>query len=236
MYTVFADFDFDGDAEITIEANPGDMTPTKSRTLKDLGFNRISLGIQSFNNDVLRFLGRNHTAETALKAFQNIRDAGFQNVSLDFIYGIENESEDSWLETLEKAISFQPEHLSCYQLTFENKTPFKRRMEKGQLQSLDNHKESVFFELTSQLLEDNGYHHYEISSFSRELNLFSRHNSKYWHHAPYLGLGPSSHSFNGSRRYWNVRSVQKYCDMLEAGHAPIAGHEDLSGWLGNGRG
>ena len=228
MDCIRAHFDFDSDSEITIEANPCDLTTEKISSLKDRGFNRISLGVQSFDDRTLSFLGRKHRAEHNEKAFSDLRSSGFENISMDVIYGFEGQSTRDLINTLRKAISFRPEHLSCYQLAIEKKTLFWKLRERGLSLPLSERDESSFFLATSQFLEDNGYIHYEISSFALEDIYRSSHNLKYWEHTPYLGLGPSAHSFHESKRWWNVRSVRKYCTALEDGRAPVEDSEKLS--------
>lgn len=225
---IFAHFGFASDSEITIEANPCDLTPGKIRALKNMGFNRISLGVQSFDDRTLAFLGRNHTAKQAEDSLRDSRACGFKNISIDLIYGFEGQSKKKWINTLERATAFQPEHLSCYQLTIEKHTLFGRLMDRGMLQPFDEKEESSYFLATSRFLERFGYTQYEISSFARRSADFSRHNWKYWQHTPYLGLGPSAHSFFKSKRWWNFRSVRKYCETLEYGRAPIEDSEILT--------
>jgi len=225
---LFAHFDFAPDSEITIEANPCDLTDEKVNMLQDLGFNRISLGIQSFDDRILSFLGRRNTGREAENALRKLRSSGFQNIGVDLMYAFSGQSMSNWIDTLKRAISFQPEHLSCYQLSIEKQTPFDRLAEKGLLQSLSEAEESSYFLTTSEFLEDHGYVHYEISNFARHKTCYSRHNQKYWHHVPYLGLGPSAHSFDGSSRWWNVRSIKKYCDDLQGGKTPVEGNENLT--------
>ena len=228
MEHVLCCFDFMPDSEITIEANPSDLSHEKIMALKDMGFNRISLGVQSFCDRTLSFLGRTHSSREAQVALKDLKASGFHNISLDLIYGFEEQSLKDWITTLDKAISFGPGHLSCYQLTLEEKTPFFRLKDKGLYQPLDEEEEGSFFLTTSQVLEDNGYRHYEISSFAKGDSFLSRHNLKYWRHVPYLGLGPSAHSFDESRRWWNVRSVRRYCEAIEGDAPPVEGYECLS--------
>jgi oxygen-independent coproporphyrinogen-3 oxidase len=228
METLRVHFDFTSDTEMTIEANPGDLTDEKILAIKDLGFNRISLGVQAFDDDTLSFLGRTHTAQDAEKALINLRASGFENICVDLIYGFEGQTEKTWKKTLEKALSFQPEHLSCYELTIEKRTLFSRWKEKGIIKPLTEKELSILFATTSDFLRDHGYIHYEISNFAREVKYASRHNQKYWRHIPYLGLGPSAHSFQDSTRWWNVRSIRAYCKALESGEAPIKEHENLT--------
>jgi len=228
MKTLLAHFDFAPDTEITIEANPGDLTKEKITALKDLGFNRISLGVQAFDDDTLSFLGRTHTALEAEKALINLRSLGFNNIGMDLIYGFEGQTVKTWKNTLEKALSFQPEHLSCYQMTIEKGTLFSRWKHKGIIKPLTEKEETTLFTTTSSFLHDHGYIHYEISNFARERTYASRHNRKYWRHIPYLGLGPSAHSFQDSTRWWNVRSIRAYCEALESDQTAIEGYEKLT--------
>ena len=228
MGQIFTHLDFAPDAEITIEANPCDLTQEKITGLRALGFNRINLGVQSFDDRALSFLGRVHTVREAENALESLRSCGFENIGVDLIYGFEGQSLRQWVNTLKRAIAFQPEHLSCYQLSIEMGTPFGRLKDKGLNKSVSEEDQCSYFLKTSQFLENQGYTHYEISSFARERIYYSRHNRKYWHHIPYLGLGPSAHSFCGSSRWWNVRSIRKYSKMLECGKRPIEGKENLS--------
>jgi len=216
------------DLETTIEANPQDLCQENTSALKELGFNRVNVGVQSFDDSVLRFLGREHSADEAEAAIENLRSAGIGNIGIDLIYGIPYQPLDAWKKTAKHAIALRPEHVSCYHLTFEKGTLFEKKRQKGEIDPIDEEMERVFFLETSRLLEENGYLHYEISNFARENRYRSWHNMKYWNHVPYLGLGPSAHSFQGSRRWWNFRSVRKYCEVLEQGRAPVEGHEDLT--------
>ena len=228
MNHLLAHFRFTPGAEMTLEANPGDMSLQKAKFIFSLGFNRINLGVQSFDNRILRDLGREHTAETACKAIFHIRIAGFENVGLDLIYGIENQRFRIWIQTLKEALRFQPEHLSCYQLTMEPKTVFKQQFDRGERSCLSERKAAAFFLGTSAFLERAGYAHYEISNFARSSRCMARHNRKYWEHVPYLGLGPSAHSFDGKKRWWNVNTVRQYAALLNKDIPPVAGQETLS--------
>jgi oxygen-independent coproporphyrinogen-3 oxidase len=224
---LFNRFTFSPDSERTIEANPNDLNPAKLEMLCQRGFNRISLGVQSFNDHELSFLKRRHTAKETEKVLAWIRKAAFDNVGLDLIYGLPGQTVDSWRATLEKALAFHPEHLSCYQLTVAKGTLFWGLKEKGDLRPIPEEAERDFFMTTSRFLEDHGYIHYEISNFARDENYFSRHNQKYWRREPYLGLGPSAHSFRKNQRWWNITSFSKYCMSLEKEVAPIKEREVL---------
>lgn len=216
------------DTEITIEANPGDLTPEVTRALHSTGINRITIGVQSFDNGVLAFLGRRHDTAGATAAIENARKAGFENIGLDLIYGIPGQGLDEWRETLMKALSFAPEHLSCYQLTLEPSTPLGERYRSGAITLPDDNLLYTLFMKTSRALEEEGYIHYEVSNFARGSERMSRHNAKYWDHTPYLGLGPAAHSFSGPRRWWNHRSLNRYIGEIHAGSPPIGGSELLS--------
>jgi oxygen-independent coproporphyrinogen III oxidase len=225
---LFGNFHFEPGSEITIEANPNDLTPNKLKRLKRLGVNRISLGVQSFDDQELSFLGRPHTAQDAETVLGWIRKSGFTNLGIDLIYGLPGQSMAQWQASLEKALTFQPEHLSCYQLTIAKGTLFWVRKEKGEFQPIDEAAEEGFFLATANFLQEHGYIHYEVSNFAWEEQYFSRHNQKYWQRHPYLGLGPAAHSFLGNRRWWNVRSVKLYCRALEEGKLPIEDQEELT--------
>ncbi len=221
-------FTVSADAEITIEANPGDITREKAESFFEAGINRISIGIQSFDESTLAFLGRRHSSTGAISAIDNVRKAGFDNIGLDLIYGVPGHNLESWLETLHKALSFDPEHLSCYQLTIEPSTPLGAKYRAGEVETPDENILCEFFMKTSQLLEDSGYTHYEVSNFAKGPEYMSRHNRKYWDHTPYLGLGPAAHSFGGNRRWWNHRCVDRYIEEIDRRIAPIEKSELLT--------
>jgi oxygen-independent coproporphyrinogen-3 oxidase len=225
---IYKHFTFSPDAETTIEANPNDLTPEKLKLLCSLGFNRISLGVQSFDEEVLALLKRRHTAAEAKRAIELIRKAGFTNLSIDLMYAIPGQTRQSWEHTLSQAISYKPEHISCYQLTIKEGTPFWLLKEEGNIKPLDEKEEESFFLTTSELLQGSGYVHYEISNFARDEKHYSAHNRKYWQHVPYLGLGPSAHSFFENTRWWNCRSVKQYNQLLDKGSAPIEDMEKVT--------
>jgi putative oxygen-independent coproporphyrinogen III oxidase len=221
-------FTFAPGTEITLEANPDDLNPQILKRYLELGINRLSLGVQSFHDRELAFLGRRHDASQAMKALGWAREAGFANLGIDLMYGLPGQTMEQWQSNLETALGFLPEHLSCYQLTVEAGTPLGRRQAEGQFQSLPEEVEREFFLFTSRFLEERGYLHYEISNFARGEACRSRHNSKYWNHTPYLGLGPAAHSYRDGGRRWNHRSLKDYCQALNAGEMPVAGEEILT--------
>jgi putative oxygen-independent coproporphyrinogen III oxidase len=240
-------FTFAPDTEFTLEANPDDITAGKLAIWRELGINRLSLGVQSFDEAELRFLQRRHTAAQTRTALSLIRAAGFTNLGLDLMYGLPGQTLDGWIETLETALSFAPEHLSCYQLTIMAgetpaphetpalRTPFARRLARGEISLPDEETQRQFFLLTADFFTGRGYLHYEVANFAREepqagslYHYCCRHNLKYWTRTPYLGLGPGAHSFLAGRRWWNVSSVEEYGAALNAGESPVAEAESLT--------
>jgi len=221
-------FEISSRSEITIEANPGDLSYPYLRDLTALGINRLNIGIQSFDDRILNFLGRRHTAREAIASLHAAREAGFDNIGIDLIYGVFGQNVQMWRNTLKQALAFSPEHLSCYQLSLESKTPLYKHYQQNNF-SLPSEKEALdLFMTTSQILTDAGYLHYEVSNFARHDDLKSRHNVKYWRHIPYLGLGPSAHSFHHRRRWWNIADIRTYITNLGENRKPIDQCEDLS--------
>ncbi|MEI7639838.1 MAG: coproporphyrinogen-III oxidase family protein, partial [Syntrophus sp. (in: bacteria)] len=208
--------------------NPADGDLAWYRSLKNLGVNRLHLGVQSFSDQALTFLGRRHRAEDAFAAIENTIQAGFDNFGLDLIYGIPGQDLQSWRESLERAVSLSPPHLSAYQLAIEEETPLCDSYRRGSFDIPDEDASLSFFLETSSYLEGSGYNHYEVSNFAASPSRRSRHNQKYWDHTPYLGLGPGAHSFKEGRRWWNHRSIESYLKDLAFGTAPVAGDETIS--------
>jgi len=228
LKSIQANFTFAPDTEITLEANPDDLSLAILKNYRDLGLNRLSLGAQSFDDRELDLLGRRHDAAQAQRALDWSRQAGFDNLGLDLMYGLPGQTLLAWQKNLETALNFDPEHLSCYQLTLAEGTPLARGQAAGQFQALSEETAREFFLFTAEFLENRGYLHYEISNFARGPAQKSRHNCKYWNHTPYLGLGPAAHSFRDGRRWWNYRSLEEYGRALDAGRAPLAGEEILT--------
>jgi len=228
MSSVRTMYTLPGSAEITIETNPGDADFDFMQALRTMGINRLTIGVQSFDNDVLSFLGRRHTAEEAISALETARKAGFENVGLDLISCVPGQRIEKWMDTLDRALTFTPEHLSCYELTIEPGTALGRALQRGLLSVADEQRQYEFFMKTSEILEDAGYIHYEVSNFARDISFSSRHNQKYWNHVPYLGLGPAAHSFADNTRWWNHRSLSRYISDIDNGNRPIDDSEYLS--------
>lgn len=216
------------DAWIFLEANPEDVTPESVRAWRELGVRTLSLGIQAFDADALDFLGRRHTPEQARRSVELARAAGFHTVAFDLIYGLPGQTVDDWRRTLETAVALEPDHLSCYQLTIHEGTPFGFRLARGKMTEAPEETQADLFLLTHTFLREAGLPGYEVSNFARSPEHRSRHNRKYWDHTPYLGLGPSAHSFSGHRRWWNERKINPYEARIDAGERPIAGSEELT--------
>jgi putative oxygen-independent coproporphyrinogen III oxidase len=217
------------DTEVTLEANPGDLAVADLATLHDLGVNRLSLGIQSTDDGDLEFLTRHHSAREGREAFLAARAAGFQNITIDLMYGLPHRTRDQWRERLDAALDLGPDHVSAYQLTYEPGTPMRRFRDKGDFDALSMEEEGDRFRLTREWLAEAGFLQYEVSNFAREPRFESRHNWKYWEGAPYLGVGPAAHSFKGGRRWWNLGAVRNYVRAAAAGESPVEEEETLTG-------
>jgi len=213
--------------EWTLEMNPATVSLEKAKMIRDFGVNRISMGVQSWNPKILETLGRVHTAKQAERSFEILREAGFKNVNLDFIFGVPGQSALEWEETLEKTIGLEPEHISAYCLTYEEDTDFFRRFSRGEL-TQDIEQDAAFYELTMAILEHAGYCQYEISNYARP-GLECLHNLGYWLGHNYLGLGPSAFSTVGSRRWKNTPDTSRYIDQIQAEIEPVVFEETLSG-------
>ena len=214
--TIYNIYKVKEDAEITLEANPDDLTPEYVSMLRTLPINRISMGIQTFQEETLKRLHRRHTAQQAIEAFRRCREAGFHNISIDLMYGLPGETLDTWKEDLRQAISLHPEHISAYHLIYEEGTVLWKLREEQQVEEADEDLSLTFFKTLIDELTRAGYQHYEISNFCLP-ELHSRHNSSYWTGKKYLGCGPSAHSFNGHSRLWNVASLRSYIEGIEQG-------------------
>jgi len=228
MDGLFKSFTFCPGSEISMEANPDGLSMQKLEAARGLGINRISLGVQSLDDSELKYLGRSHSSKQALEALGMLRSLDFADVGVDLIYGLEVQSLQGWKRTIDRVLEFRPEHISCYQMTFERSTPFWKMKEAGRVRPIGEKLAGAFFIWTSRYLEKQGYRHYEISNFARSPEFMCRHNRKYWSHVPYLGLGPSAHSFQAGSRWWNVKPIERYCRLLAQGRAPVEGSEVLS--------
>lgn len=203
--------------EITLEANPDDLTPEYLEALSALPFNRISMGIQTFDDATLKLLNRRHNAAQAIQAVENCRRYGFHNISIDLIYGLPGENTERWEKDLSQAVSLNVEHISAYHLTYEEGTPLYKMLQKHRVEEVDEDSSVRFFSILMEKLKAAGYEHYEISNFCRP-GMYSQHNTSYWQGVKYLGCGPSAHSFDGKSREWNCASLQDYIEGIEGGN------------------
>jgi oxygen-independent coproporphyrinogen-3 oxidase len=221
-------FYFVSDPEVTIEVNPGTVDLHALQDFLAGGVNRVNLGVQSFDDKNLQFLRRLHSARECGKAIDLARRAGIQNLGLDLIYGFPKQTSSDWLADLKEAVIYEPEHLSCYMLTYVEGTDLDKWRNEGRCHPLMEDALGDLFEVTVDYLETQGYQQYEVSNFARDTRYRSRHNQKYWCHAPYIGIGPSAHSFLRSRRWWNCGDLDNYLQALGQGMLPPQGTEALS--------
>lgn len=219
FHTIEKHFNVSADPEITLEANPDDITHEKLRGWKEVGINRMSIGIQSFFEEELRWMNRAHSKEQAHQCIEMSLAAGFTNMTIDLIYGSPLLTDDMWARNVQTAINYGIPHLSCYALTVEEKTPLHKYINTKKKADIDSDKQGHQFLLLMDWLKEAGYEHYEVSNFAKP-GFRSRHNSSYWKGRPYLGIGPSAHSFDGSARQWNIANNQQYIQSLEQSVIP----------------
>ena len=224
--TIYKYYPVSGNPEVTMECNPDDLTDEYLAGLRRLPINRLSMGVQSFDDNILKILGRRHTALRAREAVENARLAGFGNISIDLMFALPTSTRESWLSDLGTAIALRPNHISAYNLTYEEDTPFFTALQKGNITPLSEEENIGQFEMLVGRLTAEGYRHYEISNFALP-GCESRHNSSYWHDVPYIGCGASAHSYNGKKRSWNIADIEEYIKGIETG-APHFEIEHLS--------
>lgn len=220
LRAVYKNLDVASSAEITLEANPDDLSNEKLQDLKRAGINRLSVGIQSFNNTTLQYLNRTHDAKGGIQAFDRARKAGFSNISIDLMYAIPIQNTEEWEENISQAIALDPEHISAYTLTIEPDTVFGRWATRGKLNIVSDEIAATQMEILMDKLVLAGYEHYEVSNFSKPLYQ-SNHNRNYWCQDKYLGIGPSAHSYNGISRQFNVSNNHLYLKSLGEGRIPF---------------
>ena len=211
-----ATMDLSGIQEFTIEANPDDVTSEWCVAVCSLGVNRVSMGVQSFEDDILRFIGRRHSARQVIEAVDILRGAGIGNISIDLIFGLPGQTLESWLHTVRQAIALGPQHASAYGLTYEEGTRLWRQRERGEINEVPEEQCLAMYGILVDELQAAGYEHYEISNFALP-GYRSRHNSSYWYDTPYLGLGAAAHSYDGMVRRYNPSDLQGYIDKIMAG-------------------
>ncbi len=228
MSTLYANFRFSPDCEITLEANPGTLSMVKIREIKKQGINRVSLGIQSFDDGELKTLGRIHDAQQARDAFYDLRAAGIGNISIDLIYALPGQALDRWQKNIQAAVELKPEHISAYNLIYEEGTPFYKKLQKKEFTAFPSDEELKYFNETLNTLSGAGYLQYEVSNYARGQAFYSRHNYKYWTHTPFLGFGPAAYAFYENERWGNFRSIKKYIAALETEKVPVHFRETLN--------
>lgn len=217
--TIYKNFSIAENPEITLEANPDDLSFNKIQQLKTLPINRFSIGVQSFYEEDLKLMNRAHNSNEALNAIKLTQDAGFKNITIDLIYGSQTTSDEIWEKNLQTAINLKVPHISSYVLTIEPKTLLQHQIEVGKIKDIDEEKQARQFQMLIEALTSNDYEHYEISNFGKP-NFHSRHNSNYWNGKSYLGIGPSAHSYNGKERSWNIENNAIYIKNIKQGILP----------------
>ena len=201
--------------EITIEANPGDITLEKAQAWRTMGINRLSMGVQSFQDHLLQLIGRRHTAAEAIQAVQLAQAAGFDNISIDLMYALPDQTMQMWQQDVQQALSLGVQHISSYGLIYEDGTVLTTLLEHGQIEAVDEDTEMQMYDYLVEKLTANGFIHYEVSNFALK-NRHSRHNSSYWNDTPYIGLGAGAHSYDGQHRQWNISDLDIYIERALA--------------------
>jgi len=218
LNVIYENYRVSGNAEITLEANPDDLTQASLSSLKQIGFNRLSMGVQSFSESDLKLMNRRHSVLQAIQSVGWAKEAGFSNISIDLIYGLPNQTLDEWENNVRSAVNLNVEHISAYNLTYHEGTVFYRQLKKGILKELPDELSLQQFESLIRILKEDGFEQYEISNFCKP-GFYSQHNSSYWKSKKYLGIGPSAHSYDLVSRSWNVSSIARYLDGLENNQA-----------------
>lgn len=216
LSTVSTNFDIAKNAEITLEANPDDLNAQFLHDLKQNQIHRLSIGIQSFNNKDLEFLNRRHNSGQAVESVKLAQKMGFTNISIDLIYGLDFSSDEQFRANVQQAVNLGVQHISAYHLTIEEKTKFYKLFEKGELSIIDEERSNQQFQYLVKALKKSGFEHYEISNFAKK-GYIAKHNTNYWKQIPYLGVGPSAHSFDGNTRQWNISNLMRYNKALDNG-------------------
>lgn len=211
---IYANHTVCSNAEVTIECNPDDLTEEFLTKLRALPFNRISMGVQSFNDVQLKRLGRRHNAEKARQAVNNARMAGYKNISIDLMFALPGSTKEEWEQTIEEALSLKPEHISAYNLMYEDDTPLHRALQRGDFEELSEEENVEQFQMLIKRMKEAGYRHYEISNFAIPGHE-SRHNSSYWNDTTYIGCGAAAHSYDSKSREWNIADIKEYIKGIE---------------------
>ncbi|MEO8168771.1 MAG: radical SAM family heme chaperone HemW [bacterium] len=224
-------FRIDADAEVTVETNPGTVTKEKLAGYRSLGVNRLSIGIQSFHEHELKFLSRIHDSKQALECVRLARETGFENISIDLMYALPDQTKEQWAANLSMAVALEPNHISAYGLIVEDNTPLSRMVSARVVSPKPSDEEADFYEFTMSFMEQHGFEHYEVSNYAKP-GFRSRHNYNYWCHKNYLSFGPSAHSFwregDVARRWFNIANISHYCSSLNSHKLPILTEEVLT--------
>ncbi len=218
LNAIWQTFKMSDSPEITVELNPEDVTPEYARGLNRLAVNRVSLGIQSFDDNILRFIHRRHNSSKAIEAVSTLQDMGFDNISIDLMFGFPQQTLDGWIKDINTALSLGVQHLSAYSLMYEEGTRLYSMLQDKEIQEIDDGLSLEMYRTLTSLIKEHGYTHYEISNFALPGHE-SRHNSNYWNSTPYLGVGSGAHSFNGTSRQWNVSDIHQYIQGINGGKA-----------------
>lgn len=224
FHHIYKVFNVAGDAEVTMECNPDDITPDFAGMLGGLPVNRVSMGVQTFSDARLRFLRRRHGADDARRAVKTLRQAGISNISIDLMFGFPGEPLDDWLTDIDHALSLGVEHISAYSLMYEEGTPMYDMLQRGEIKETDEELSLAMYDALADRLKSEGYEHYEISNFARP-GFRSRHNSSYWRQEPYIGLGAAAHSFDLRSRQWNTADLNAYVEAVSQGRIPAEREE-----------
>ena len=227
LESIHFNFEVSKESEITLEANPGTLDIEKLKILRSLGINRLSLGVQSFYDEDLKFLSRIHTAYDVFQIVKDTNDANFNNISFDLIFSLPEQTIEKWKSNLQKAVEIHPTHISCYSLIIEPETPLFTMVHYKGVSVLSEENDAELYEFTIEFLNNNGYRQYEVSNFAKS-GFESVHNKNYWNHIPYIGLGQSSHSFFNTKRWWNFRNIDRYIESLNNNILPIESEEVLT--------
>ena len=220
LTVIHQNYNVESDAEITLEANPDDLDKQKLQDLKSAGINRLSIGVQSFDEQDLVWMNRAHNATQASQCIESAQSAGFTNLSIDLIFGLPEMDDDRWLKNIRTAINMQVAHMACYALTVEPKTPLQKLIKLNKKEPVNNERQAAQFSMLMQEMTTSGYEHYEISNFAKP-GYRSKHNSSYWQGKKYIGIGPSAHSYNGDQRMWNESNNAAYIRSIQEGSIPF---------------
>ncbi len=219
LHKIEQHFPISSTPEITLEANPDDLNKQYLESIHKIGVNRLSIGVQSFIDRDLLWMNRAHQSSEAIDSIRRAQDIGIENISIDLIYGLPNLSDKEWLDNIKRALELEIRHISSYALTVEDKTALGNWVAKGKVKPMDEEQAASQFEILMECLAENGFEHYEISNFAKP-GFYSKHNSSYWEAKPYLGIGPSAHSFDKNTRQWNIANNIKYIDELAHNRIP----------------